>query len=192
MQTKRKGSSWCSYCGSGAYSKTDRIPPLPHDDCASLSSSRHCRSRVSLGDGKRLATSVGMATELGDIGKQKNRSLRSKIPPKTRQSLSSSRKTKVRDSDNLPNPGEGTKTAHSTFDELPSRSQGNEHLNAPTDDQAFPSTRHHSPRTARASARLSYDWRCIHAWHWSPWVMMPLLAVTTNLLDGPISRQRLE
>ena len=60
--------------GQESIPRQDRIPPLPFDDAHPYHILVVAGQECPWGDGKRLATGVGMAGELGDIGKQKARS----------------------------------------------------------------------------------------------------------------------
>ncbi|PWZ03233.1 hypothetical protein BCV70DRAFT_13708 [Testicularia cyperi] len=70
--------------GQESVPRADRIPPLPHDDSHPYHLLVIAGQECPWGDGKRLATSVGMAGELGDIGKQRNRSTKEKEKEKAR------------------------------------------------------------------------------------------------------------
>ncbi|SPO21652.1 uncharacterized protein UTRI_01134_B [Ustilago trichophora] len=113
--------------------RADRIPPLPHDDSHPYHLLVIAGQECPWGDGKRLATSVGMAGELGDFGKQKNRKDKDTNKDKSKP-FKTKEKQRSGDSDSLPTAADGSKTAHSTTDEAPSSSG----LAAPIEDQSFP------------------------------------------------------
>ena len=118
--------------------RADRIPPLPHDDSHPYHLLVIAGQECPWGDGKRLATSVGMAGELGDFGKQKNRTAKEKDHLKDRsRPFKTKDKQRSGDSDSLPNVAEGSKTANSTTDETPSSNQGKDSLTVLSDDSNF-------------------------------------------------------
>ncbi|UZJ54814.1 hypothetical protein CBS101457_004134 [Exobasidium rhododendri] len=53
--------------------RKERIPPLPHDDAHPYHVVVIAGQECPWGDGKRIATGVGMAGELGDLGRSKSR-----------------------------------------------------------------------------------------------------------------------
>ena len=132
QQKPRKGAH---VVGQEHVPRADRIPPLPHDDSHPYHLLVIAGQECPWGDGKRLATSVGMAGELGDFGKQKNRAAKDKDSHKDKTKPSKSKeKQRSGDSDSLPSVADGSKTAQSTTDEAPA-AHG---LTVPSDDQSFP------------------------------------------------------
>lgn len=113
--------------------RADRIPPLPHDDSHPYHLLVIAGQECPWGDGKRLATSVGMAGELGDFGKQKKRAAKEKSKP-----FKSKEKQRSGDSDTLPNPADASKPLHSSNDEAPSSPQIRDAPQLPSDDNSFP------------------------------------------------------
>ncbi|TKY84898.1 hypothetical protein EX895_005978 [Sporisorium graminicola] len=114
--------------------RADRIPPLPHNDSHPYHLLVIAGQECPWGDGKRLATSVGMAGELGDFGKQKTRAAKEKDKPKHTKTKD---KQRSGDSDSLSNPSaEPSKSAHSITDETPSSNKDG--LQGPTEDHGFP------------------------------------------------------
>ncbi|SPO22456.1 uncharacterized protein UTRI_01134 [Ustilago trichophora] len=130
QQKERKGSH---AVGQEHVPRADRIPPLPHDDSHPYHLLVIAGQECPWGDGKRLATSVGMAGELGDFGKQKNRKDKDSTKDKSKP-FKTKEKQRSGDSDSLPAAADGSKTAQSTTDEAPSSSG----LAAPIEDQSFP------------------------------------------------------
>ncbi|GAC97024.1 inositol polyphosphate phosphatase [Pseudozyma hubeiensis SY62] len=139
-QSARNQSRGQHVVGQEHVPRADRIPPLPHDDSHPYHLLVIAGQECPWGDGKRLATSVGMANELGDFGKQKARAAKDKDKDKDR-SKPSKQKEKQRsgDSDSLPAIADANnKSAHSTTDEAPSSIQNRDGLQIPSDDNSFP------------------------------------------------------
>ncbi|SNX82617.1 uncharacterized protein MEPE_01323 [Melanopsichium pennsylvanicum] len=113
--------------------RADRIPPLPHDDAHPYHLLVIAGQECPWGDGRRLAAGVGIANELGDLGKQKKRKEKDIQRHKAKQSKTKE-KQKSADSDGLPSTADGSKNAIPTADEKHSSSG----LPAPSDDQSFP------------------------------------------------------
>ncbi|SPO39875.1 uncharacterized protein PSFLO_05356 [Pseudozyma flocculosa] len=81
--------------------RRDRIPPLPHDDEHPYHLLVIAGQECPWGDGKRLATGVGLAGELGDIGKQKARAAKEREKEaREREKERSKAKDKGKDKDN--------------------------------------------------------------------------------------------
>ncbi|CCF54421.1 hypothetical protein NDA11_004060 [Ustilago hordei] len=145
QQKPRKGAH---VVGQEDVPRADRIPPLPHDDSHPYHLLAIAGQECPWGDGKRLATSVGMAGELGDFGKQKNRAVKDKDKDKEKEKEKDASKDKDRDkpsrakekqrsgdSDSLPSAAaDDSKTTHSTVDETPARGGAN----LPSDGNSFP------------------------------------------------------
>lgn len=114
--------------------RAHRIPPLPHDDSHPYHLLVIAGQECPWGDGKRLATSVGMAGELGDFGKQKARAAKEKDKPKPTKTKE---KQRSGDSDSHSNAAaEASKSAHSTTDEAPASNKDG--LQVSSDDHGFP------------------------------------------------------
>ncbi|CAO1628305.1 unnamed protein product [Sympodiomycopsis kandeliae] len=94
-RTRVRGSA-----GQEHIPRQDRIPPLPHDDAHPfhlvIVSSQEC----PWGDGKRIATGLGMAGEISDLARSKSRATHPH-PHKTSDNLSTSISTSASRSSNL-------------------------------------------------------------------------------------------
>ncbi|KAJ9477521.1 Inositol polyphosphate phosphatase [Pseudozyma hubeiensis] len=138
LQSDRTQSKGQHVVGQEHVPRADRIPPLPHDDSHPYHLLVIAGQECPWGDGKRLATSVGMANELGDFGKQKARAAKDKDKDKSKPSKQKE-KQRSGDSDSLPaNVDANNKSAHSTTDEAPSSIQNRDGLHVPSDDNSFP------------------------------------------------------
>jgi len=135
LDEKSKDRRGAHVVGQEHVPRADRIPPLPHDDAHPYHILVIAGQECPWGDGKRLATSVGMAGELGDIGKQKNRSAKDRDKEHHKEKakpLKPREKQRSGDSDEA---ADGSRTAHSTIDEPLSSMQG---LSLASDDHGFP------------------------------------------------------
>ncbi|CBQ70635.1 conserved hypothetical protein [Sporisorium reilianum SRZ2] len=131
-RTQKRGAH---VAGQEHVPRADRIPPLPHDDSHPYHLLVIAGQECPWGDGKRLATSVGMAGELGDFGKQKTRAAKEKDKPRPAKTKE---KQRSGDSDNNSNAtAEVSKSAHSTTDEAPSSNKDGLQV-PPSDEPGFP------------------------------------------------------
>lgn len=78
--------------GQESVPRKERIPPLPHDDAHPYHVVVVAGQECPWGDGKRIATSVGLAGELGDLGRSKSRA--AQLAKEKNKDLASTKETK--------------------------------------------------------------------------------------------------
>lgn len=121
--------------------RADRIPPLPHDDSHPYHVLVIAGQECPWGDGKRLATSVGMAGELGDFGKQKNRAAKDKDKDSHKDKakpFKSKEKQRSGDSDGVPSVVDGSNGAPSGVDASTAALNSKDGPAGPGDESGFP------------------------------------------------------
>ncbi|GAC72557.1 inositol polyphosphate 5-phosphatase and related proteins [Moesziomyces antarcticus T-34] len=121
--------------------RADRIPPLPHDDSHPYHVLVIAGQECPWGDGKRLATSVGMAGELGDFGKQKNRAAKDKDKDSHKDKakpFKSKEKQRSGDSDGVPSVVDGSNGAPSEVDASTAALNSKDGPAGPGDESGFP------------------------------------------------------